>query len=371
MVRFLIMASDDVSGSAPPSTSPVHEVEMQTAGPPTLPPQGVKKRSPTWLSLSRRIAGRTTDLLAIGLVLVVSLTMGRQILHWWGADAPHVLDMGPLDNMNTEWGSDSRPVSLEFGDSPFSITRQVLTQGGSQAAVDAIRERCQQVLVKAGPPDAPPDKAELDQLEALAKFTPDIEQPGLWQLYTLGGGMVTVVGIKTFAGPTENLDRKSPSTTRRVICWGLVFPGLSPGTWTAYTFVKRQGVLSRSSSLQSAGFDLSSLQLPEHCQRTILMQEAGQTGLLGFQGRLDPAAWQAHFDRWLTARGWKQANAWEHQADGWSSRYVCHEAGRANESTIQIQFHLQNTDQGVGLIHWLPGRESPAVAPQPTSRGTP
>lgn len=351
--------------SVAPETSVTTPAEAQ-AGVQPRPQAGVLKSAPSWHSLARRITSRTTDLLAIAIVVVVSLTMGRQILRWWGTAAPQVLDMGPLDNLSADWGANSRPVALEFGNSPLTMTRQVLTQGGLPAALDAIRARCQQFLVSAGPPELPPDKGELDQLAALSALTPDIEQPGRWQLFSLEGGMVTVVGVKTFRDQTENLDRASPSTTRRVVCWGLVFPGLSPGSWTAYTFVRRQGQGSTA-----AGFDLSRLELPEGCQRTVLMQEPGQSGLLGFRGRLDPVAWKNHFENWLRARGWQLADPWSHQAGGWSSRYVKPAAGQAHESIIQVQFHLQNADQGVGLIHWLPGREVPPEAPRPTARGTP
>ena len=353
------MAIDNLPTSATPSSGNVDE----QAGEQPLPKSVPALRTLTWYELGRRMTSRTTDLLAIGIVVVVSLTMGRQILQWWGTDAPQVLDMGPLDNSNSEWGAGSRPVTLEFGNSPLTMTRQVIAQGGPQGALNAVREHCQQILVTAGPPDTPPDRAERDQLQALRSLTPDIEQPGKWQLFSLGGAMATVVGIKTFSGLTGNLDRASPSAVRRVICWGLVFPGLNQGSWTTYTFVRRQGGVWSAS-----GFDLSQLALPAGCQRTVLMQEAGQTGLLGFQGRMDTAAWQSHFDRWSQAHEWTQVDPWTRHADGWSSRYVSHSA---NESTIQIQFHLQNSDQGVGLIHWLPGCESPGANAPSTSRGTP
>ncbi len=359
------MSGDDIAATDSPAPQ---KIVPEAAAPP--------KPAPSLQSLARRLSSRTTDLLAIAIVLIGGLTLGRQMLQWWHEDVPQVLDVGPLENLGTEWGANSQPVALEFGNSPMRMTRQLFTEGGSRTALDAVREQCQTALVTALPPEFPPDEAEREQLELFATRTPDVEQPGRWQLYTLGGGLVSVVGVRTFDAPSGNLDGASPSATRRVICWGLVFPGLSDGTWTAYTFVRRQGKGpqspgSSSSSATSTGFDLSRWELPHGCQRTVLMQEAGQTGLMGFRGRLDPAGWQSHFDSWLQVRGWRQVDPWQHQAGGWSSRFVSREAGRANESTIQIQFHPQGIDQGVGLIHWLPGRESPPVAPPPTARGTP
>jgi hypothetical protein len=148
-----------------------------------------------------------------------------------------------------------------------------------------------------------------------------------------------------------------------VVCWGLVFPGLSQGVWTAYTFVRRPKDVSQPSVLSPVDFDLSRMELPPGCQRTVLMQEAGQAGLLGFRGRLDSAVWQRHFESWLQVRGWKLAEPWTHPATGWSGRFVSSKSDSANESTIQIHFYLHNAQQGVGLIHWLPSSVSPPVAP--------
>src|SRR5262245_32349278 len=75
-------------------------------------------------TLGRRISSRTTDLLAIAIVVAASLTLGRQMLTWWHEAPPAVLEMGPLEERAAEWGSDSRPVSLEFGNSPMRVMRQ-------------------------------------------------------------------------------------------------------------------------------------------------------------------------------------------------------------------------------------------------------
>ena len=351
--------------------------DVPTAAPPPVSQTGVPSKPILSLQpLARRISSRTTDILAISIVLVGGLTLGRQMLKWWHEEVPQVLDVGPLENLGTEWGANSQPVALEFGQSPVRMTRQLFTVDDPRAALDAVRERCQEALVTARLPELPPDKAELEQLDVLATLTPDTEQPGNWQLFTLGGGFVSIVGVKTFDSQTGILDGASPSAVRRVICWGLVFPGLSDGTWTAYSFVRRQGGDLQTAGSpwpgsQPVGFQLSDMVLPSSCRRTVLMQEAGQTGVLGFRGRFDLVAWQSHFNSWLQESGWQPAEPWRQQAGGWSRRFVSREAGRANDSTLQIQFHMQNTDQGVGLIHWLPGRELPSVAPSSTLRGTP
>lgn len=358
----------DPSSNAPPAL-PVTAVNPQTkTAAVTIGPGSTPK--PTLRSLSRRISSRTTDLLAIAIVLIAGLSMGQKMVQWWQDDQPSVLDMGPLDNLNTEWGANSQPVSLEFGNSPVSMTRQVLESGGGQAALDAVRLRCQAALNTATPPDTPADKAEQDQLEVIAKLTPDTEQPGSWQLYTIGGAMPAVVGVKTFSAGRENSAATGPAGSRRVICWGLVFPGLSQSSWTAYTFVRKTASADRSTGTPETALDLSRFELPAECQRTVLMQESGQSALLGFQGTGQIETWKQHFTSWLGARGWTQAEPWQVANDGWSGRFVQREPGRREDSSVHIQFH-QQTQQGVGLIQWFPGRKPSPEPSRPAARGTP
>ena len=107
------------------------------------------------------------------------------------------------------------------------------------------------------------------------------------------------------------------------------------------------------------------------------MQESGQTGLLGFEGPIQPGACEKHFNEWFLARGWKAESrpslgekGRQQEGNGWSGRFVCREAGRRDDSTIDVQFHPQKSGRGIGLIHWLPGRESiPAAAS--TAEGSP
>lgn len=369
------MASDDVPTSVTPSAPLQGDGETLIDLKPLVNPAPAKPAF-TLYGLGRRISSRTTDLLAIAIVLIASLTMGRQMLQWWHEEPPSVLDMGPLENLGTEWGANSQPVSLEFGDSSISMTRQVLPSGGPQAALDSVRQRCQAILVESNSPGTPRDQAESDQLDALSKLTPETEQPGSWQLYTITGGLPMVVGVKSFdsaakTSGTEKMPATNPSDGRRVVCWGLVFPGLSPGSWTAYTFVRRPAVSGDSPRTQSQDIELSRLELPAGAQRTLLMQESEQSGLLGFQGAGQTEGWQQHFSTWFQKQGWNQSESWQPLQGGWSGRFVRREPGRMEDSTIQVQCYQQKTGQGVGLIQWFPGRKPQQESPEPAARGTP
>lgn len=342
-------------------------------------------------TLAKRISSRTTDLLAIAIVLVGSMALGRQVLSWWHEAPPAVLPPGILADLDTEWGAEDRPVELDFGTSPVRLIRQSVGSGGPVVALGVIQEACQKALIDAVEPIHAPDPAELEMLRTVAKLQADVEQPGLWQIHRLGGNMVTLIGVRFFpnrdqTGPvlkaTENghaMVENGASTTAglipRVICWGLTFPGRAPGSWITYTFIKKQRSESadpqakstaQTASVGDAGSGL--IPLPENCRRTVFVSEGAWNSLLGFQGVGNAAAWRRHFSNWLISQKWTCVEDWVELpgTDGWSASFV-HE-GELNQAEEQsnafeehrILIHLQvdSTGSGSGVIHSLPGRKS-------------
>lgn len=336
-------------------SSPAPQPAANVSAPETQPALKLELPAPapqSEFNLGRLIASRTTDLLAIAIIVAASLALGRQTLKWWRAEPPPVLDLGPLNAANTEWGAEGAPVNLQFGDSPFRMTRRVLPTGGSQAALDAARERCQEILVAATSPTRPLDDTEREQLQMLARMTPELEQPGSWQIYLIGGRMPVVVGVKSFPSSREKSVEASPATERRVICWGLVFSGLTRGTWIAYTFERIES--NGPGPGTDRAFDLAQLPLPADCQRTLLMQESGQAGLLGFQGEGTDDVWQRHFTNWLEHNGWTRAKDWQASGESQSAQFIKREG--QSESMLQLQYHRQANGRVIGLVQLLPGR---------------
>lgn len=363
------MASEDRVSTA------ASDIEPNGSIPQLIPamsiPTGASPPATTLASLARRISSRTSDLLAIAIVVVASLTLGRQVLEWWHAEPPAAMDLGPMENVGTEWGSHAQPVLLNFGDSPVSLTRQVFLDSSSQTALEAVRQRCQEALIKSGSPHTSIDAAERDQLLELSKLTPDMEQPGDWGLYTLGSGLATVVGVKNFPAAAGKTDRTSPPESQRVLCWGLVFPGVDRDSWIAWTFVRRTDPVSSRPGVSPDNFDLNQVSLPAGSYRTVVMQETGQGGLLGFQGEDVDNGWQRHFTQWFEGHGWKPAGGGKSPGAGWTGRFARREPGNESDSTIDVQFHPQAKGPVAGLIHWMPGRPALPPATQLPSRGAP
>jgi hypothetical protein len=92
--------------------------------------------------LAKRIAGRTTDLIAIGVVLVGGLTLGRQVLEWWRTDPPEtVAATNALPGTAGPWGAANTPVQLEFGEYPLALRRETIA-GDREAAMTALVSAC-------------------------------------------------------------------------------------------------------------------------------------------------------------------------------------------------------------------------------------
>jgi hypothetical protein len=156
----------------PPSESPLNAAQRAAAN----------KLASSFADVARRTASRTTDLIAIAIVLVASLTLGRQVLQWWQAEPPSA---SPTDEAGTSptWESGG-PLVLEFGDLPLTMTRQPV-RGDREAAIDALVARCWEEAGRGEPPADKPDEAELRLLARIVDLKPVTEEPGRRQVYLL------------------------------------------------------------------------------------------------------------------------------------------------------------------------------------------
>ena len=108
---------------------------------------------------------RATDLLAIGLLLVVGLALGRQLTAWWNepglestADADRVTGAG------TAW---TEPDDLQLGELATTIHRRRLI-GDREAAYRALESSIRDTADSAGWPERDADEAAAE-LRAAAR----------------------------------------------------------------------------------------------------------------------------------------------------------------------------------------------------------
>ena len=316
--------------------------------------------------VARRITSRTTDLLAISIVLVASLTLGRQVLHWWHADPPSAAVANDPALALPAWEDELQPLSLEFGDLPLALTRQVVI-GDQPAAVEALVRHCQAIAEAAECPPREPDDAELQLLAKIGGLTPVAQQPaaerpGDWQVYVVDERFTLVAGVRRFSdgecgaghSPStgqagrlhhNSADAPGPKETARgfsrLVCWGIAMPARE-NAWTLFLF---RGATTGSSS--AAG--LTNVPLPPGAQRNLSLRDERGGALIGFSGSGSPQTWMTFYDEWFTGRGWSNPDRWSVGAEAGSARYS--KPGVPEAGHVEIRFAADGNGNLTGILH--------------------
>jgi len=257
-----------------------------------------------WGGLARRISGRTTDLLAIGLLAAALLTFGRQLTQWWRETPPTVAgpDTGVLEFRDLRRGG--APAWFEFGELPVGW-RQQSTRGSADEARGALRAGLARLAsASAGRvPGRPPQAGERRLLELLAG------QPGPGQELFPGHEWLPLEGplsggVIVRLGPGDEWGARRRAG--RVVAWGLQVPGGSDH-WNLHLFGESVGVRGERSE---AGLDL-----PGGRRVMVVGDDAGgELQLWRGQGELDD--WQEVITRWLEQGGWQREGTWQRGTSG-------------------------------------------------------
>lgn len=289
------------------------------------------------------MAGWTTNLLAIGLVLVIAVGLGRQLVEWYGLDAvptpgPIELPLGALDPND----SGAQPPRLEFGDQGYSLVRDTLV-GDREAAVAKLRERCRTLLESAGEPTRAPGQSELRFLEQSAGRAPLEQQAGRWEIHQFEGDFPLLVAIRT-QPPAANPSLAEPA--RRVLAWGLVVPA-DERTWNLYLY-------QAAGTATDAAAVARRLPLPAGCRRTLSLVGNRGESTIGIAGSAAVQTWVQEFDRGYQQLGWK-SRGWRVAGGVWQARY---DSPRAIEGHVEVRFHEAERGRLTGLILALPGADA-------------
>jgi len=280
--------------------------------------------------LARRITSRTTDLIAISIVLVASLTLGRQALVWWHADPGEKSITAALPG--PDLGQES--VSLEFGDLPLAMTRDVVA-GDQKEAVDALVRRCQRETQAMERPWRERDKAEERLLEMTSALSPVAEEAGVWQVFVLDERFTLVAGVRSFLQPPGQTDGG-----RRLVCWGLAMPA-GEKHWNLYTFQASQQPIA---SIAGPG----ELPLPPEARRNLSLRDERGGQLIGFSGGGSPRDWMTFYDDWFAERGWSAPGGWSAGDLAWSARFQKSDGSEAGR--IDVRFASERSGGLTGLL---------------------
>lgn len=321
---------------------------MSGTAPENLPQSGTSLASdrPESKTLAQTIRARTIDLVAMSLVLIVSLAAGRQVLEWWREDGIPVTTRPTA----TPWGEGGVPVSMEFGESAFSMLRQSV-EGDAREALSQMVKRCGEASATAREPLEPPLKAEMDLLQRLSLEQPPAsvaEATRDWRVCRLPDMMQLTVGIRRFpANPPDASGRW------RVVCWAWLMRA-GEREWSLY-------VCSPTSQPRPIA-GIEQLPMPKGCRQVLSLREERGGILAAFVGELTPEECQKSFDREFAALGWK-SSGWQVVQGAWLARYRKTSGSEAEEpnpettapanAAADVQFHLEGNGVS-GVVSVIP-----------------
>ena len=296
-------------------------------------PAGDEKEAPqppSFGNLAKRIRSRTTDLLAIAVILVGGFAVGSQVSRLW-EEEPNPVPAGQTTAGPTLFDP-NEPVELDFGDSPFSIQRAVFNGAREDASVELVA-KCRKAAAAASGPKHAITAGERRLLRTLAKANPVAEQDGR-KLYRINGPiiMASVTG-RVAAG----VDSKHADATTRVICWGLAFP-IAEKRWMTYVFTPRS----------EAGATSRFVEIPLPPSATPVLTIRGGHGMTrSFRSTESADSVTAFFKNWLNANSWSRLRMDNSQSTLNFERF---KNGTSFRIEIQINSIDGNTSSGMLIL---------------------
>lgn len=290
-------------------------------------------RSHGFGEVARQISRRTTDLIAVAILVVAGLAIGGRLTDWWRTE-PDAATTAPESPLASPW-NDASGLLLEFGDAPWTIERRSVT-GDFEAAAAELLESGRRIAAdpRADPALPAADEAETKLLASLAQWSPIAEDPGQWKLYAVGGPVPWIVGTRVTGGHAQ-----ADGPHERLVCWGIAVPQ-SNVDWTLYVIDRRP----LASSDAAAAMRLA---LPEslNISMRIRSQDAGE--LVCFTAR-DPARkWMSDVDRQFAADGWITGSEWNESGDGWTATFDRRSADGSETAELTAVRGADGTWQGI------------------------
>lgn len=289
---------------------------------------------------AKRLSGWAANLLASGLVLVIGLALGRQVLEWWQADSAQpdakskVLASDP-----GELGSLDRPHLLELGSVPFTLRRDTVL-GDKAAAFAALRAGGQKTVSEPLEPRGQAGPAERRMLSQIKSQKPTSVSAGRWELYELDGPILMVAGVQFFASEDRT------ATERRVVFWGLAVPhGVGypekEARWTLFSFHPTGGAAK-------SALPVARLTLPGDLPVTLSLATEDGSQVIGFRASGDSAALGVRMEQSFSKQGWKLAGPWKQDGGAWQGKFE----GRGGVADVQWSSDVAN--EFVGLVTVTP-----------------
>ncbi|MEX0715938.1 MAG: hypothetical protein WD066_05095 [Planctomycetaceae bacterium] len=306
-----------------------------------------------WGALAKRISGRTTDLIAIALIAIAALTVGRQLSGWWNTDSEENANpLAGLPSSQPDWAGGS--VLLELGDSPVAIRREAFTGDGDQA-VERLVAICLADVKSAAPPAHPAEPPERKMLDHLKTLPPVVRMADGSRVHFVPVPVPMTVGTRDFTPATvpsaaRGGDNEGSDTGRRVVAWGLAMRQ-GERSWTLFSF--------RSGPPVADAGEAVAIELPPGSRRTLALRGSAGERLIGFEGNGSAAEWRRHFDALAARRGWRAAGDWRVAAESRTRGFEVRTESKSDStrkirSRIDVQFGPDDRGGHSGLIAVTP-----------------
>ncbi|MCC7419639.1 MAG: hypothetical protein IT428_05125 [Planctomycetaceae bacterium] len=310
-----------------------------------------------WSRAARRVAGRTTDLVAIGIVAVTALMVGGRLSEWWSTEPSDLANTSEIARRiagsPTNWGGDGRPVTMEFGGLTQTLRRETFA-GTEKQLVERLVAWCGKTVHETDLPTTPPTPAE-DRLAAkLRHLKPSAEIAGRGRVYQWSRPSRIVFGTKAAEDPGtpakfdgKRLSPLQPQPDFRVVCWGMAFPQ-GKDVWTLF--------LSGSTEATDRTIPLPSIKMPEGCERLLSLRNDAGEAMLAFGGTADLAEARIHFDRWFRENAWRATSEWREFNGRWTIRYVTPRSETPIAGwtgAVDLEIHQEAATTVSGLINFV------------------
>lgn len=338
---------------------------------------------------ARRLASFATNLLVSGVILVVGLTAGREVLWWWRTpadDAGNRAELAANEDAPT-WQFETGVFDLRFGDAPLVVRRHPLTGTRAQAS-DALRRHAVELARKAL--DRPPRSADATRAmtsanvvdvgaatsdvsaesdrahgasvvmtERLARqldATPPVAgEPGRWALYEWDDPWPLNVVVRP--------------ESREPLAWGLAMPGpLDQGaerSWSLFVWtaddeaddgaaIKSSRGDSKSDDRRTAesGLEVARVEFPRPpgSRQGLSVQARDGSGLAQFEARGKNLAWcEAYYEDWARRSGARLARPWRGERGLRSAGYQADDGAQ-----WQVDLDGRSADSVQGLVtRWI------------------
>ena len=345
--------------------------------------------------LARNISSRTTDLLAIAMVLLVGFTVGGQVSHWWANDTGD-LGLQISSAAGTAPPLGETPVVLEFGDSPHTISREVVS-GRREQMIARLTDLCAAVVANKHSRPVPAHPAEKRLLDVTQQLEPIREKSNEWEVYAVDLQLTLIIGVRYFhqqSGSTQNSVASRTSSADQSLESGEIEGWLESERSlrsAAPSAAKSGGSLRSTPATLSAKFaqyeaefaaangtpkmaagngrrmvcwgfgfpsgeqkwtlylvqsterideelpGLPQIALPDGSRRVLRLREASGGGLTAFAGEGRPEEWIRSFNGWFARHNWKETAAWEQSPNGWSASFVS-SVGGTSSGRVDVSF---------------------------------